>query len=43
MVEGIRVLVSTVALSNEMLPIIAAMVMGIASHGPAMSCAAFEK
>src|SRR5215472_1106880 len=42
-VEGMRVLVSTVAFSNATLPIIAASVMGIPSHGPPISCAAVEK
>ena len=43
MVEGMRVLVSTVAFNKETLPIIAAIVMGMASQGPPRSCAAFEK
>src|SRR5260370_10011114 len=42
-VEGIRVLVSTVAFSRETLPIIAASVIEKPSQGPPINAAASEK
>src|SRR5881394_1106516 len=42
-VDGMRVLVSTVAFSSERLVIIAAMVIAKPSHGPPINAAASEK